>query len=61
MNLADKDFKVGILNLLKLKENIYKELEENTFKAFENTEIIIKQINLRTDQYLIKRTERKNA
>lgn len=49
MNLADKDFKVGILNLLKLKENIYEELEENTLKAFENMEIIIKEINLRTD------------
>lgn len=61
MNLADKDFKVGILNLLKLKENIYEELEENTLKAFENMEIIIKEINLRTDQYLIKRTERKSA
>ena len=42
MNLEDKDFKVAILNLLKLKENVYEELQENTFKAFENMKIINK-------------------
>lgn len=44
VNLEDKDFKVAILNLLKLKENVYKELQENTFKAFENMKIINKWI-----------------
>ena len=44
VNLEDKDFKVAILNLLKLKENVYEELQENTFKAFENMKIINKWI-----------------
>ena len=44
VNLEDKDFKVAILNLLKLKENVYEELQENTFKAFENMNIINKWI-----------------
>lgn len=41
----DEDFKVAILSLSKLKENIYKELEEDMFKelkTYGNIEIISK-------------------
>lgn len=59
MNLADRDFKVAILNLLKLKKNIYKELEKNMSKELKDIKIMSKQINLRTDQHPIQRAQRK--